>query len=222
MRMGKAPLRILPRVVACTLLLGSNRSWADPITERQSGYASTSHFLQYGVAFVSENVLSAGDICPTVSVPCVIGSGFGATIRVGYRARGPWYFGGAYEFSHHNSSNLLRLAILQQLRGEARYYFDEGTRLTPYLGAGAGAAVYGNEWGVESGGPLASLGAGFEYQAGESTAFGLGVNWRGLVFRKWNDSADPQPRADRYWGFGFGHLIALEFILEVRDPLPRW
>jgi len=196
---------------------------AEPVSDTRSDYANTSHFLQYGFSFVSENVLAAGDICPGESlVPCIIGSGFGATIRVGHRSRGPWYLGGAYEFSHHYSSNLLRLAILQQLRGEARYYFDQGTRLTPYLGAGAGAVVYGNEWGVDTGGPLASLGAGLEYHVDESTAFGLGVNWRGLVFRRWTDSADAQPRADRYLGFGLGHLIALEFILEVRDPLPRW
>lgn len=222
MRKGISPLGILPAAAACVFLLESAWCHAEPFAARQSSYVNTSHFVQYGVAFVSENMLSAGDICPSQArVPCIIGSGFGATIRVGYRARGPWYFGGAYEFSHHDSSNLLRLAILQQLRGEARYYFDQGKRLTPYVAAGAGAVVYGNEWGVESGGPLASLGAGFEYQAGEATIVGLGVNWRGLVFRNWTDSAS-QPRADRYLGFGLAHLLALEFTLEVRDPLPRW
>src|ERR1039457_6660085 len=87
---------------------------------------SNSHFLQYGVSFVAENVAWAADICPTTNnsnnyVPCILGSGFGATVRVGYRSRSPWYFGGAYEFSHHDSSNLLRLAILQQIRAEGRY-----------------------------------------------------------------------------------------------------
>jgi len=218
----KSRLRNLPAACFCTLMLASPWCRAQTGQEKPQRYVSNSHFLQYGVSFVSENVVSAGDICPSnARVPCVFGSGFGATIRVGYRARGPWYFGGAYEFSRHDSSNLLRLAILQQARGEARYYLDQGTRLTPYLGAGAGAVIYGNEWGLESGGPLVSLGAGLEYEAGESTVFGLGLAWRGLVFRKWTDSAG-QPRADHYLGFGLGQLVALEFILEVRDPLPRW
>ena len=79
--------------------------------------------------------------------------------------------------------------------------------------------IYGNEWGAKSGGPLASLGLGLEYQADESVAVGLGLSWRTLVFRRWSDTTD---RADRYFGFGLGHLVALELILEVRDPLPRW
>jgi hypothetical protein len=119
---------------------------------------------------------------------------------------------------------MLRLAILQQLRADGRYYFDWGARLTPYASAGLGAMIYGNEWGAKSGGPLASLGFGVEYQADESVVVGFGLSWRTLVFRKWTDTANPgeAPRADRYLGFGLGHLIALELILEVRDPLPRW
>jgi len=208
--------------IACGCCLAINPALcaAEPSPERS--IVSNSHFLQYGVAIVSENVASAGDVCPSgAAVPCIIGSGFGATIRVGYRTRGPWYLGGAYEFSHHDSSNLLRLAILQQARGEARFYLDQGTRLTPYFSSAAGAMIYGNEWGLESGGPLLGLGSGVEYQAGDSAVIGLAINWRGLLFGKWKDSAG-QARADRYLGLGLGHLIALEFILEVRDPLPRW
>jgi hypothetical protein len=193
---------------------------ADSLQETRS--PSNSHFVQYGVSFVAESVASAQDVCPANrGVPCIIGSGFGATIRVGYRSRGPWYWGGAYEFSHHDSSNLLRLAILQQLRAEGRYYFNQGARLTPYFAGGPGAVVYGNEWGAESGGPSVNLGAGLEYQADESVVIGLGLTWRGLVFRKWPDGVGGW-RADRYLGFGLGHLIAFEIILEVRDPLPRW
>lgn len=154
---------------------------AESSKETQS--PSNSHFLQYGVSFVAENVASAADVCPTNSpVPCILGSGFGATVRVGYRSRGPWYIGGAYEFSHHDSSNLLRLAILQQLRVEGRYYLNQGARLTPYFEGGLGALIYGNEWGAKSGGPSASLGAGVEYQADESVVVGLAMSWRTLIF----------------------------------------
>lgn len=220
--------KALTTAAAIAIGLLSTPVAAAPSADAKS--ASDSHFLQYGVSFVAENVAWAADVCPThpatslstdSSAPCILGPGFGATIRVGYRSRGPWYFGGAYEFSHHDSSNLLRLAILQQLRGEARYYFDQGARLTPYLSGGIGAMIYGNEWGANSGGPSTHLGGGIEYQADESVVVGLGLTWRALIFRKWTDSLNER-RADRYLGFGLGHLIAIELILEVRDPLPRW
>ena len=50
----------------------------------------------------------------------------------------------------------MRLAILQQLRAETRYYFDEGSRFTAYVTAGGGR-LYGNEWGNDTGGIQRSL-----------------------------------------------------------------
>jgi len=180
-------------------------------------------YLQYGVALASETVGSAADVCPQDAepTPCILGSGGGMAIRVGYRSRGPWLVGGAYEFSRHDSSNLLRLAILQQLRAEARYYADQGTRLTPYLAAGAGAALYGSEWGASTGGLLATLGGGLEFQISQSTVVGFAPMYRALLLRKFNDSAG-QERANRYFGFGLAHLIGIELVFEVREPLPRW
>ena len=210
----------LTTTAALTIALLASEAGAAVPAEAQA--SSDSHFLQYGVSFVAENVAWAADVCPSAdNNPCILGAGFGATIRVGYRSRGPWYLGGAYEFSHHDSSNLLRLAILQQLRAEGRYYLDQGSRLTPYILGGLGAMIYGNEWGAKSGGPSTHIGVGVEYQADESVVVGLALAWRALVFRKWTDSLNER-RADRYLGFGLGHLIAIELILEVRDPLPRW
>jgi hypothetical protein len=179
-------------------------------------------YLQYGVGLNAELVASAGDVCPGgAHSPCILGSGGGLAIRVGFRSRGPWYVGGAYETSRHESSNLLRLAILQQLRAEGRFYFDRGNRLTPYGSAGLGAALYGNEWGTDTGGVTSFLGAGFEFQLSRTAVVGLALAYRPFLFRGWTDSSG-QRRADRYLGFGFAHVIALEFVLEVRDPLSRW
>lgn len=180
-------------------------------------------YFQYGVALAAETVQSPGDVCPidSADVPCILGSGGGLTIRVAYRSRGPWLVGGAYAVSRHDSSNLLRLAILQQLRGEARYYADRGTRLTPYLGAGAGAAIYGTEWGASTGGLVATLGAGLEFQITQSTVVGFAPMYRAFLLRGFEDSAGVR-RADRYFGFGLAHLVALELVFEVREPLPRW
>jgi Outer membrane protein beta-barrel domain len=183
-------------------------------------------YFQYGVAVALEKLLSGGDVCPkatttTGSTPCILGSGGGMALRGGYRSRGPWYLGGAYEFTRMDSSNLLRLGILQQLRGEARYYLDRGNRLTPYGTLGLGAAFYGNEWRVSSGGPMLSAGLGLEFQITQSTVIGLSLGYRGFLFHSWTDSTG-QVRADQYVGFGFAHTIGLEFTLELRSPLARW
>ena len=92
-------------------------------------------WVQYGVSFVSEGRARAGDICPEdAKAPCILGSGGGLALRGGRRSQQGWYLGGAYSFSRQDASNLLRLPILQQARGEARYYLLPSQRLdTPVL-----------------------------------------------------------------------------------------
>ena len=106
-------------------------------------------YLQYGVALTVEGVvLSAGRICgnPPAS-PCILGSGGGVDIHVGWRPKEEFYIGGAYEFSKQDRKNLYRLAILQQARVEVRHYFPTGKSAEPFLVLGRGAlAGYGNEW----------------------------------------------------------------------------
>ena len=194
----------------------------DEIRERPPPPPASFDYLQYGVAIVAETVVSPGDVCPSSArAPCIFGSGGGLAVRVGYRSRGPWYVGGAYESSRQDPSNLLRLAILQQLRAESRYYLDQGNRFTPYGTGGVGVALYGNEWGSDTGGVTSFLGAGFEFQLSRSTVVGAALAYRPFLLRGWTDSAG-QPRANRYLGFGLAHVVALEVVLEVRDPLPRW
>jgi hypothetical protein len=182
---------------------------------------STTDYLQYGVGLAAESIASARGICPQDSLtPCILGSGLGLAIRAGHRSRGPWYGGGAYEVSRHASSNLLRLAILQQARVETRYYFDRGSRLTGAATAALGAAVYGNEFGAETGGVVLHLGALAEYQLSRTTVVGFAIGYRPLVLRSWTDSAG-QYRGSQY-GFAIAHVVGLEVTLELRDPLPRW
>jgi hypothetical protein len=178
--------------------------------------------LQFGVAFAAEAVASAGDVCPpSGTAPCILGSGGGVAIRVGYRTGDPWYFGGAYEFSRHESSSLLRLAILQQLRAEGRYYFDYGDRATGFVAAGFGGHLYGSEWGAVTGGVLGMLGGGVELELSPKTVIGGAVLYRVLVPRAFTDTAG-QRRADGLLGFGLAHVIGFELTLEVRDPFPRF
>jgi hypothetical protein len=217
----REPRRILRLLgVALSFFLGA---LATSRTARaESGPAPDRESLQYGLALAAEIVASPGDVCPEDSEnPCILGSGGGVGLRAGYRAPYAWYIGGAYEFSRHDSSNLLRLAILQQFRGEGRYYFDQGDRATGFVTAAAGFLLYGNEWTASTAGPLAALGAGIELELSPSTVLGGIVTYRLLMPKSWVDGTGVE-RSNAFLGFGFAHLVGLELTLEVRDPIPRF
>ena len=179
-------------------------------------------YMQYGVSLHTLTLLDGGAVCPTgAKTPCILGSGGGLGLRVGYRSRGPFYLGASFQLSRLNSSNLLRLGILQRLLAEGRYYFDRGNRLTPYLLGGAGGAIYGNEWGASSGGVALSFGVGLEYQISERTVVTLLPTYQPILFRRFEDSTG-QARAAGPLGFGLAHWLAVQIIIEARDPLSRW
>src|SRR4029078_10070733 len=106
-------------------------------------------------------------------------------------------------------------------RGEPLLSPRQDSLFTPYSAPAAGGALYGNEWGFDTGGIVAFLGAGFEFQVSGSTVVGAAIGYRPLVFRRWKESAG-QVRADDLFGFGVSHLIAGELTFEVRNPLSRW
>jgi hypothetical protein len=192
------------------------------LARAETGPAPDRESLQYGLAVAGEIVAEPGGVCPDDSEnPCIFGSGFGVGLRAGYRAPYAWYVGGAYEFSRHDSSNLLRLAILQQFRGEGRYYFDRGERTTGFVTASAGFLLYGNEWSASTAGPLAAVGGGVEFELSPSTTVGCILTYRLLMPKSWVDGAGVE-RANEFLGFAFAHLVGLEFTLEVRDPIPRF
>lgn len=209
-------------LVACALLTAARSAAAQDTAPEPPPVIA--RYVQYGVAVGGETVVTAADVCPAGGqgqAPCILRSGAGLSVRVGYRARGPWYFGGAYEFSRQDSANLLRLPILQQLRAELRYYPMYGTRTVPYVALGAGAVVYGNEWGVDTAGAVASLGIGGEFQVSRTSLIGGALSYRPMLLRAWTDSSG-QRRADAFLQFGMAHLVALEITLELREPLSRW
>jgi hypothetical protein len=179
-------------------------------------------YLQYGVSLHTLTLLESGGVCPEdATTPCIVGSGGGLGLRVGYRARGPFYLGAGYQLSRLNASNLLRLATLQRLSAEGRYYFYRGNRLTPYLMAGLGVALYGNEFTADAIGIAPSLAVGIEYEISESTVVALVPAYQPAVFRHFTD-ATGQQRADDLLGFGLVHWLAVQVVFEIRDPLSRW
>lgn len=207
---------------ALALTLTAAAGAQEPAAQAARPPPNSLEYLVTGVALSAETVASPADMCPDVeATPCILERGLGLGIRGGYRTRGAWYAGGAYEFSRHESSNLLRLAIMQQLRAEVRYYMDLETRATPYLGFGVGAVIYGNEWGADTGGVTGMLGPGIEFAVTPELSVGAALYYRPMVLRAYEDTAD-QRRADNLFGFGTTHLVALELIVELRDALPRW
>lgn len=169
-------------------------------------------YIQYGVALTAEVVTAPGPIC-VAGAPCILGSGGGIAPRAGYRFPGAWYVGGAYEFSRQDPSQLYRLAILQQLRGEARYYFVTSKVTEPYFSGGLGAFAYGNAWSVDVWGPMAWLGAGLEFQITRTRVVGVGMTYRLLYTTPFTDSANTHRDA------GIAQILGIDIVLEARDPL---
>lgn len=170
-------------------------------------------FLQYGVALTAEVVTDAGPICDNVAVPCILGTGGGVAVRVGWRGAGALYLGGAYELSKQDPNKLLRLAILQQARAEARYYFVSGRLTEPYLTAGLGVAGYGNEWGVDTWGPGGFAGFGIETQVTRRTVVGVALGYRLLYFQPLRDTTGTERPG------GISELLGIDLVLEQRDPI---
>lgn len=157
-------------VLAAGLGGGETTAMADETSSGTEIFASPPPprlaYIQYGVALTVEGVAQAGPICAgaDASHPCILGSGGGIDIRVGWRPTEAFYIGGAYEFSKQDPNKLLRLAILQQARVEARHYFPTGKSAEPFALLGAGVAGYGNEWTVATWGLSATLGGGVELE----------------------------------------------------------
>jgi hypothetical protein len=178
-------------------------------------------YAQYGVAFAVESVISPGATCPNPDTapikpkPCILGSGGGLTIRGGYRYPGPWYIGGAYEFTKMDSSNLYRLGIFQQLRAEMRFQPDVGYRASPYVQWGLGGVAYGNEWGIETGGGQLFAGVGIEIEVSRLAVVGIGIVYRPTLLASWKDTAG-QERP-----LGVAQFLGVDLILEVRTVLGR-
>ena len=199
--------------------LGAARADPPPVDEAPDTTQPSAlevDYAQYGVALAAEIPVEPGGICPErATVPCIIGLGGGPVLRGGYRPAGPWYFGGAYQFSKLDSNNLYRLGILQQLRGEMRYFVYTGSRVSPYVTWGLGGMVYGNEFGVETGGATALAGLGLELEITRFAVVGLNLSYQPMLFAEFVDTAG-QARDT-----GVAHYVHLEFVIELRSELNR-
>ncbi len=169
-------------------------------------------YVSYGVALTADILARPGGTCPP-NAPCILGGGGGLALRGGFRWPGPWYLGGAYQLSRTDSSNLYRLATLQQLRIELRYMLDMGYRTAPYVTWGAGGVAYGNELGIETGGGSVFGGFGAEVQLSRLAVLGVGARYVPMLLAGFTDTAG----FVRPWGAA--HYVTLELQLEIRSEL---
>ena len=175
-------------------------------------------YAAYSVAVSADLMVDPGATCRAQGsepTPCILGSGGGLVLRGGYRSPGPWYIGGAYQFSTTDSDNLYRLGILQQLRGEMRYFVDLGYNASPYVTWGIGGVVYGNEWGVETGGGTVFGGVGLEFQLSRLVVLGASARYQPVIFAGFVDTAafDRAP--------GVAQFISVDLQVEIRAELSR-
>jgi hypothetical protein len=217
---GRKPVR---RVIACLvgLAIASPPSSGGAAEPAPAGAAEPAivppprgkPYIQFGVAFTVEGVVSAGPVCANVLDPCILGSGGGISMRVGWRPTENVYFGGAYEFSKQDPSRLYRLGILQQARAELREYIPTGRSLAPFLLAGLGVAAYGDEWTVDTWGPAATLGGGVEIELSGRALVGLSLAYRPIYLHAFEDSSTISHNA------GIAHFVGFELALEAQDAL---
>jgi hypothetical protein len=168
-------------------------------------------YIQYGVAFTVEGVAHPGPICANPNQPCILGSGGGIDIGVGWRPTDEFYLGGTYEFSKQDSNTLFRLAILQQARLEMHRYFPTGKSTEPFALLAIGLAAYGNEWTVATWGPSGSLGAGVELELSGGALLDVSLAYRPIYLRSFSDSIPA------FHDAGVAHFISLQVGLEAQD-----
>ena len=188
---------------------GDPREGLDP-------FPSTGHFLDYGVSFASEALLTPGGLCPKeAKEKCVLGGGGGLAFAAAYRAPG-YSLGAVYEVTFHDSSNIYQRGVLQQLRAEWRVrprWLSVGGAVTPFLGLGGGFNGYGDNWALSTYGPAAHAMIGGEIDLGVKVALVVAIAYRAMYLRSFVDaSGQDRPSA-------VAHLLGLQLGLELHDPL---
>lgn len=168
--------------------------------------------IVYGVGVVSEAPLAAGSLCRD-DATCILGSGVGILARAAL-ATSHWAdLGVAYSLTRQNSARLYRLATLQQLRMEGRYTFATGRTVEPFVAASAGVAGYGNEWGLDTWAPTASLGAGALFELDKDTFVSAEIDYRVMRFAEFAD------QTGRVRLPAIVHMLGLRLTLEARGKL---
>jgi hypothetical protein len=178
-------------------------------------YPSVGRFITYSIGFPVEALLDPGVVCAHVLERCMIGGGGGIALGAAYRDGGT-SLGAVYEVTFHDSHSIYQRGVLEQIRGEWTLHsrsplLFEGVQ--PFLSAGAGFAVYGDNWAIATYGPIGSLGAGLELELGVKLTATASLAYRPIYFKRFSDAGGTERAA------GFVHFLGLNFGLQLREPL---
>jgi hypothetical protein len=174
---------------------------------------SSPTMVQYGVGFNGAFVLEPGDLCANSAAPCILGSGGGIGANLGVLYGEATYLGVAYTLTKQDPSRLYRLATLQQGHLELRKFWETGRDVRAYAAILAGFAGYGEEWGVDTYGPLVGVALGAELELSERTVLTASLGYRGIRFSSFRDTSGTERSA------GISHMMALEIALQARSAL---
>ena len=140
-----------------------------------------------------------GERCLRITAP----AGGGASLFVGLR---PSEFVGVvltYDAFFHRGEDLdaYALATLQSVRADARFFLLPGWLVDPYLQAGAGLYLLGDEYDAAVAGGGFQLGGGVDVYLAPILSAGLNVLYRGIYFGEFDIG-----RGDMPWASGDGRV----------------
>jgi hypothetical protein len=188
---------------------GDLRAGLDP-------FPSSGQYLSFGVAFHSESLLDAGDVCPGFATEgCVLGAGGGISFGAAFRTS-LYSLGAVYEASFHDSNNIFQRGVLQQARGEWRLRpraWTLGESINPFVGAGGGLALYGDNWRAATFGGAGHATIGTEFDLGVKVTAVFAISYRLLYFRTFEDAIGERRPS------GIVQLLGLQLGIELHDPL---
>ncbi|MGZ3449564.1 MAG: hypothetical protein ACXVEF_08180 [Polyangiales bacterium] len=188
---------------------GDTREGLDPLP-------STGRYLTFGFSFLSEGLLATGNVCPkSASEKCVLGSGGGISFSGALRT--PTYsLGAAYAATFHDSNNIYQRGVVQEARGEFRFRPREwtiGESINPFIGTGAGLAMFGDNWQVATIGLAGHGSVGVEFDLGVKVAVLFAITYRAIYFRSFDDASGQHRPA------GLAQMLGLQLGLELHEPL---
>jgi hypothetical protein len=140
-----------------------------------------------------------GERCLRITEP----AGGGASLFVGLR---PSEFVGValtYDAFFHRGEDpdAYALATLQSVRADARFFLLPGSLVDPYLQAGAGLYLLGDEYDAAAAGGGFQLGGGLDVYLAPILSAGLNVLYRGIYFGEFDIA-----RSDMPWASGDGRV----------------
>lgn len=138
--------------------------------------------------------LENGALCPSAA-ECVYSNGGGVGGHVERRWPSGPAVGLAYELGFVNSNGVFELGLIQELRGQAKYYFLPRSLVHPFVGGGVGAVIFGDTFRVATAGVSVTAIVGLELELTELLSAFVTLPVRAIRFAPFTAGRDGVRRA---------------------------